>query len=426
MHHPVDNFCQGLFKVFSKVDERKREQLRQLRKETAGLCRNLTPYGEVIGQLTIESHALRSVAVSYRPAGAPPHHHGPGLGSFGSANARAGAVSRRCDGVALIPPIEPMLAEARRQLPPEQALPRNWTAEQKADGFRVILFARPGLIMLQSRQGADLTGAFPDIAAAATELSEALVLDGELVVPHEGRLHFAELQRRARRRGRSAIEAAAERPAYLIVFDVLETGGTELLARPYRERRAILEDLFARDELVAPFALCPATDDWATASDWLDPAWGTAGIEGVVIKGGEQPYLPGKRAWIKIRSRTTSEALVAGVTGALTAPSTLLLARYDALGRLRMIARTTALPTVVRRELARRLYPADLDHPWHGRRFSAGWGTRGELEYHTVRLDLVAEFGADTAVDDGVYRHPVRFLRLRDDLAVQQVPPFGT
>lgn len=57
-------------------------------------------------------------------------------------------------------------------------MPQNWTAEQKADGFRAILFARPGLVMLQSRRGADVTGAFPDIAAAATELSEALVLDG--------------------------------------------------------------------------------------------------------------------------------------------------------------------------------------------------------------------------------------------------------
>ncbi|MFE6523738.1 hypothetical protein [Streptomyces sp. NPDC057794] len=205
--------------------------------------------------------------------------------------------------MALTPPIEPMLAEARRQLPPDQALPRDWTAEQKPDGFRVILFARPGLVVLQSRQGADLTGAFPDIAAAASALREALVLDGELVVPHEGRLHFGELQRRARRRGRGAVEAAAERPAYLIVFDVLEQGDTELLARPYRERRTILEGLFAREVLAAPFALCPATSDRATALDWLDPAWGTAGIEGVVIKGGEQPYLPGKRAWIKVRNR---------------------------------------------------------------------------------------------------------------------------
>ncbi|MDX2514571.1 MULTISPECIES: ATP-dependent DNA ligase [Streptomyces] len=332
---------------------------------------------------------------------------------------------RRCDSVALTPPIQPMLAEARRQLPPDGALPGEWIAEQKADGFRAILFARPGLVMVQSRQGADLTPAFPEIAAAATALTEALVLDGELVVPHEGRLNFAELQRRARSRGHNAAQAAAERPAYLIVFDVLQRGDTELLNRSYGERRAILEGLFAHDVLAAPFTLCPATTDRATALDWLDPAWGAVGIEGVVVKGSKQPYLPGKRAWVKVRSRTTAEGIIGGVTGALASPATLLLARYDAVGTLRLIARTTPLTTAVRRDLARRLHPGGLDHPWHGRRFSAGWGTRGELDYHPVRPDLVAEFLADTAIDVGRYRHPVRFLRLRDDLAVQQVLPFG-
>ncbi|MGW7522671.1 hypothetical protein [Streptomyces sp. NPDC054783] len=145
-----------------------------------------------------------------------------------------------------------------------------------------------------------------------------------------------------------------------------------------------------------------------------------------MIKGDEQPYLPGKRAWIKVRSRTTSEGLIGGVAGALTAPSTLLLARYDAVGHLRLGARTTPLPTVVRRELAQRLHPAALDHPWRGRRFSAGWGTRGELDYHPVRPDLVVEFLADTAVDDGRYRHPVRFLRLRGDLTPGDVTPFDS
>ncbi|MFF9090816.1 ATP-dependent DNA ligase [Streptomyces sp. NPDC014991] len=327
--------------------------------------------------------------------------------------------------MALTPPIEPMLAEARRQLPPDAALPRNWVAEQKPDGFRAILFARPDLVMLQSRQGANLIGAFPDIAAAAGELGEALVLDGELVVPYEGRLHFGELQSRARRQGRGAVQAAAERPAYLIVFDVLEAGGTELLARPYRERRVILEDLFARGVLAAPFSLCPATSDRQVALDWLDPAWGAVGIEGVVIKGGGQPYLPGRRAWIKVRSHTTAEGMIGGVTGTLASPATLLLARCDALGNLRMIARTTSLATAVRRDLAPQLHRADPDHPWQGRRFSASWGTRGELEFHPVRPELVAEFQADTAVDEGRYRHPVHFLRIRADLTYNEVPLFG-
>jgi hypothetical protein len=85
-----------------------------------------------------------------------------------------------------------------------------------------------------------------------------------------------------------------------------------------------------------------------------------------------------------------------------------------------------SLPTAVRHELAQRVHPADLDHPWHGRRFSAGWGTRGEPACDPVRPDLVAEFLADTAVDEGLYRHPGRFLPLREDLTAQQVPLFAT
>ncbi|MER6160341.1 hypothetical protein ABT147_33115 [Streptomyces sp. NPDC001868] len=212
----------------------------------------------------------------------------------------------------------------------------------------------------------------------------------------------------------------------MIVFDVLEADGTEQLARPYRERRAVLEDLFARDVLGAPFTLCPNTTDRATAQDWLDPAWGTAGIEGVVFKGLAQPYLPGRRAWIKVRAQATSEAVIGGVTGHLKNPLTLLLGRYDEAGVLRLVARTTPLNAAARRDLGRRLAPAGAEHSWHGRHFSAGWGTRGELEYRPVRPDLVVEFVADTAVDAGRYRHPVRFLRLRDDLTPQETPPFTT
>ncbi|WP_179202116.1 ATP-dependent DNA ligase [Streptomyces caniscabiei] len=318
-----------------------------------------------------------------------------------------------------------MLAETRRALPPDGALPGSLQYEQKPDGFRAIVFARADLVRVQSRQGSDLTPAFPEIAQAAGQVGEDLVLDGELVVPHEGRLHFGELQRRARHRGHNAVQAAADRPAYLIVFDVLEAAGTELIARPYRERRARLEDLFASSVLTAPFTLCPATADRATAVDWLDPAWGTAGIEGVVVKGSEQAYHMGKRAWVKVRARTTSEAVIGAVTGATTSPSTLLLARADASGKLRLIARTTPLPTAVRRDLGTQLRPAGAAHPWHGRHFSAGWGNRGELEFHPVHPEVVVEFLADTAVDRGRYRHPVRFLRVREDLSIDQLPLFG-
>ncbi|MEW2513855.1 hypothetical protein [Streptomyces sp. NPDC046870] len=164
------------------------------------------------------------------------------------------------------------------EAPPERALPGGLAFEQKPDGYRAVLFAGPGRAYLQSRYGADLSSAFPEITAAGRALHAPVVLDGELVVAKEGRLDFGRLQARVRRRGAGARQAARTAPAYLIVFDVLDTADGPLMEEPYRARRALLEELFAEGVLVAPFVLCPATTDRATAEDWLDPVWGAAGI----------------------------------------------------------------------------------------------------------------------------------------------------
>ncbi|MGW7102843.1 hypothetical protein [Streptomyces sp. NPDC054838] len=43
-----------------------------------------------------------------------------------------------------------------------------------------------------------------------------------------------------------------------------------------------------------------------------------------------------------------------------------------------------------------------------------------------VRPDLVAEISADRSIDrGGVWRHPLRFRRLRPDVTVDDVPRFG-
>ena len=123
-----------------------------------------------------------------------------------------------------------------------------------------------------------------------------------------------------------------------------------------------------------------------------------------------------------MRANTTSEAVIGALTGSLKSPLTLLLGRYDASGDLRLVARTTPLNTAVRRDLGQQLAPAGPEHPWHGRHFSTGWGTRGELEFHPVQPDLVAEFVADTAIDAGRYRRPVRFMRIRTDLDPTDLP----
>ncbi|WP_305633958.1 hypothetical protein [Streptomyces sp. TLI_105] len=109
------------------------------------------------------------------------------------------------------------------------------------DGYRAIVFTpwpAPGPLLVQSRRGSLLQSRFPDLVAAAADLPDGLVLDGELVVWAEGRMSFEALQRRAVSGGRTAARLAAEAPAHFITFDVLQTDGQELLHVPYGERRA--------------------------------------------------------------------------------------------------------------------------------------------------------------------------------------------
>jgi bifunctional non-homologous end joining protein LigD len=112
--------------------------------------------------------------------------------------------------------IRPMLASLSTEIPsgPE------WVFEEKYDGIRALAYRTKKTVRLWSRNGLDLTGGFPDIAAAVVALPGGdLVLDGELVVfDPKGVSRFQLLQRRG----------AGGRTEYA-VFDLLERDGVSLL-----------------------------------------------------------------------------------------------------------------------------------------------------------------------------------------------------
>ncbi|MGK5631831.1 ATP-dependent DNA ligase [Streptomyces sp. URMC 123] len=329
----------------------------------------------------------------------------------------------------LRPPVEPMLAQARDTLPGPGALPGGLAYEAKLDGYRALLFtpAGPGgTVLLQSRRGSLLQRQFPDLVAAARQLPHGLVLDGELLVWHEGRLSFEALQRRASARARSVAQLAEALPAHFVAFDILQIDGQELLTAPYEHRRATLENLFTEHELAPPWTLCPMTSDPMLAQEWLTSWTDVPGVEGLVVKGRSQRYLPGSRRWFKIRRRHTTEAIIGGITGTLARPHILVLGRYDDTGRLRPVGRTVPLKQAAARQLAEHLRPAGADHPWSGARFIAAWGSHEALDVTLVVPKLVAEIEADTAIDrGGVWRHPLRYVRLRLDVSVADMPRFG-
>ncbi|WP_327335680.1 ATP-dependent DNA ligase [Streptomyces sp. NBC_01324] len=252
------------------------------------------------------------------------------------------------------------------------------------------------------------------------ETATGVHINGELVVWDKDRLAFEHLQGRLNRRAASAARLAREWPAHFVAFDLIRRA-TDLTGHPYTQRREALETLFTERGLGPRLALCPSTTDPAVAADWL--SWSTAGIEGLVFKRLNQRYLPGQRGWRKYRTRESTEALVGAVAGTRSAPSSLLLGRYDTNGQLMFVGRSTVLSAATSRKVGAQLTPAQEQHPWEGWTFSAGWGSKESLRVTLIEPDLAVEIAPDVSLDQaGRWRHPVRLLRARPDLSPAEVP----
>jgi DNA ligase-1 len=192
--------------------------------------------------------------------------------------------------------------------------PGDYRAEWKWDGIRVQLVARGGEKRLYSRSGDDIGAAFPDILAA---MPADIVLDGELLVLRDGEvMPFNDLQQRLNRKTASA-KMLEDYPAWVRLYDVLEAAGEDLRPLAFDERRRRLESWYGaapRERMdlspLVPFA------SWDELGRLRDGAR-ARGIEGLMLKRGDSPYLSGrpKGPWFKWKR------------GALTVDTVLLYAQ---------------------------------------------------------------------------------------------------
>jgi DNA ligase-1 len=169
--------------------------------------------------------------------------------------------------------------------------PGDYRAEWKWDGIRVQLVATPAGRRIFSRGGDDISPAFPEIVAA---MEFGAVLDGELLVIRGGVVApFGDLQQRLNRKAPGA-KMLQGFPAGVRLYDILFDAAEDVRPLPFEERRARLEEWFARvrparmdlSELV-PFA---SIDQLAE----LRAGAREAAIEGLMLKRRDSPYVPGR------------------------------------------------------------------------------------------------------------------------------------
>jgi ATP-dependent DNA ligase len=317
-------------------------------------------------------------------------------------------------------PVAVELAKPVPKNPQPHALPGGCRYEPKWDGYRLVIVRDGRSTRLWSKQGRDLSDRFPDLVKAAVAMVPAgTVVDGEVVVWNGSRLDFGLLQRRMVSSARTIAGLVAEHPASYVAFDLLAAGGRDLRGWKLARRRVELESL--AEGWAPPLQLSPMTGDVEEARRWFED-FRPAGVEGLVAKGAGTRYLPGRRDWLKVKSWETTEVIAGGVIGTLERPSQLVAGRYRD-GELVVVGRTSPLSPRQAEELAAVLTPAGDDHPWPDRIGTGRFGG-GRLSVPLTKVDpsLVVEVSADAALQAGVFRHPMRYVRVRPDLHPGDLP----
>jgi len=182
--------------------------------------------------------------------------------------------------------IKPQLATLKAKAPSGD----QWLHEIKFDGYRVQVHLNKGTKRVFTHNGLDWTKRFSVIAGALDVPGQA-ILDGEVVVIHEGRTNFSELQ----------AELAAGKQDRLVyyAFDLLWRN-RDLRKLAQVERKRMLSDLLGENDIGLPVIYSEhLTGD---GQEMFEHA-AKMNFEGIVSKNALAPYRSDRNeGWLKIKT----------------------------------------------------------------------------------------------------------------------------
>lgn len=298
----------------------------------------------------------------------------------------------------VMPPLEPMLAKAQKQVPPEAGV---WSYEPKWDGFRALVFRDGGpgrdSVVLLSRSGKDLGRYFPEvIEAVRDELAPRCVIDGEIVVPREiagrTRLDWESLSQRIHPADSRVRRLSAETPAHFIGFDALAINDTSLLNEPFRMRRRALIEAVNEKKWCHVTA---TTEDPAVGARWLEEFEG-AGLDGVIAKRLDGRYVPGKREMVKVKHARDADCVAMGyrIHKSGEGVGSILLGLYRGDGGLQMVGGAASFTAKARLSLLADLEPLRIgDDILDGE--PSRWNSAADKRWIPVRPERVCEVAYD-------------------------------
>ncbi len=229
-------------------------------------------------------------------------------------------------------PIHPMLAKTGEPFDSD-----DYVFEVKWDGLRALVFKQGPQVELQNRNLREVTNGFPELQALNNGiLARTAILDGEVVVLDEqGKPDFGRLQTRFGVDDAKRADLLRRTiPVTYVAFDLLHLNGKDLMSLPLLERKKRLKSVLKE----GPHLLYGDHVEKEGRRFFTEAS--KKGIEGIIAKDRNSPYLPGSRGncWIKIKGINTVDCIIIGYTRGEGARSStfgsLVVAAYGSKGVL--------------------------------------------------------------------------------------------
>jgi len=300
--------------------------------------------------------------------------------------------------------IRPMLAQTAQPFDSEEHY-----FEPKWDGMRCIAYIQGGKLELQNRNLTYVTRSYPELQELRANVkSNAIILDGEIVVLEKGLPSFDALQNRFGVDDAHQVRMLSRKiPTTYIAFDLLHLNGKDLINHPLSARREKLANVITNSPhlLLSQFVTSKGRSYFQNALK--------LGLEGAIAKKSKSTYQIGisSEDWLKFKQVKTMECIIAGYTmGTGLRSSTfgaLVLAAYGKSGNLRHLGNVGTGFTD-----AAILRMMKLLKPLRTKTKTVPGEVKAPAPIRWVRPQLVAEVGYMNMTRDGKLRLP-RFERLR-------------
>ncbi len=178
--------------------------------------------------------------------------------------------------------------------------------DTKVDGFRLQCHKYDNKIILFTRRLENVTKQFPDVVESVKKYitGKSFIIDGEAAgydPKTKSLMPFQAVSQRIKRKYN--IESTIKKlPVQLFVFDILYYNGKNLMQKPFKDRRNLLEKIAKQERYKLVLTEKLITDSEEKAEQFYKKML-KQGHEGLMGKKIDSPYKPGRyvEGWIKLK-----------------------------------------------------------------------------------------------------------------------------